>query len=409
MSSITDQIRSEADRRLQDALMEAPAVSSIVKATEQKETHTGLRRSLLASALRLSPAIAPQSNQVLQHCREVLEVETEVELFVYASPTYNAACTATEEGRVFVLLASSLLENFDEGELKYVIGHELGHHIYDHHAVPLHVLLKSGGNLPAQLVLKAFSWQRHAELSADRAGMLCCGGLDAPARALFKLSSGLHRAPSEAQIQAFIEQAHELYREDERSSEQQVAHTDWMSSHPFSPVRLRAAQVFAKSDILTPGGMTMQEVEQEVEGLMGLMEASYLEEKSDEAEHMRRLLFAAGALVADAHEGISRKERDALAGLLGEAAVPRRLSAERLRAVVPERVEAVCTHVRRSRRAQLIRDLIVIAQADEALQPAETQVILDMARRIDVPASFVWRNLRPQDALDWNRWSPPAG
>lgn len=144
----------------------------------------------------------------------------------------------------------------------------------------------------------------------------------------------------------------------------------------------------------------MPEVKQEVEGLMGLMEASYLEKKSEEAEHMRRLLFAAGALVADAHEGISRKERDALASLLGEAAVPRRLSAERLRTVLPKRIEAVRHHVRRSRRAQLIRDLIVIAKADDVLQHAEKQVILDMARQIDVPPSFVWRNLQQQDALD---------
>ena len=398
--SITEQIRSEADRRLQQALLEAPVVAQAVQAQEQQEAPTGLRRSLLASALRLSPAIAPQSNNILSQCQEVLGVETEVELFVYPSPSYNAACTATEEGRVFVLLASSLLESFSEEELRFVIGHELGHHLYDHHAVPLHVLLKSGSRLPPQLVLQAFSWQRHAELSADRAGMLCCGGLDGAARALFKLSSGLHRAPDDAQIHAFIEQSHELYRENERSSDQQASHSDWMSSHPFSPVRLRAGQVFAQSAVLVEGGISMQEVEREVEALMSLMEASYLEEKTDEAEYMRRFLFAGGALVADAHNGISRTERDALASLLGEASVPRTLSAERLRAVLPERSADVCTHVRSSRRAQLIRDLIVIARADDDLHPREIETILHLARQIEVPASFVWRNIKPADTLD---------
>ena len=82
MSSITDQIRSEADRRLQQALLEAPIVAQVVQAQEQQEGPTGLRRSLLASALRLSPAIAPQSNQILHHCQSTLGVETEVELFV---------------------------------------------------------------------------------------------------------------------------------------------------------------------------------------------------------------------------------------------------------------------------------------------------------------------------------------
>ena len=39
--------------------------------------------------------------------------------------------------------------------------------------------------------MKLYAWNRNAEISADRAGLLCCQDFEAVGRTFFKLSSGV--------------------------------------------------------------------------------------------------------------------------------------------------------------------------------------------------------------------------
>ena len=87
--------------------------------------------------------------------------------------------------------SSSLLEAFDENELMFVVGHEFGHHVYQHHDIPIGYILNGKHRPSASLALQLFTWARYAEISADRAGAYCANDLNAVARALFKLASGL--------------------------------------------------------------------------------------------------------------------------------------------------------------------------------------------------------------------------
>tara|TARA_B100000809_G_scaffold39805_2_gene34794 strand:- start:1369 stop:1893 length:525 start_codon:yes stop_codon:yes gene_type:complete len=169
---VPDTIRSEVDRHLSVQLLQDQHIQRIQAAMEEHQS-SQTRRSLLARALRLSPSISPKECEIVDHCCSVLDVETEVELYVYSGSEMNAGCTQPEDGRVFILVSSSLLESFEHDELCFVVGHELGHHIYSHHSIPLSFLLAHHQNLPPQLVLLAHRWQRHAEVSADRAGIAC--------------------------------------------------------------------------------------------------------------------------------------------------------------------------------------------------------------------------------------------
>ena len=376
------ELRSDVDRTLATQLLLDPSVRHVREELE-RAGKLGTRRSLLARALRLSRSIAPDVHRMMDGCIETLGVEAEVELYVHASATFNAGCTPVEDGRVFILVTSALLEGFESAELTYVLGHELGHHIYGHHAIPLGLILQQAQHLSPALVLTAHTWQRHAELSADRAGMLCCGGLNGAARGLFKLSSGLSEAPSDEAIAAFVEQAHALYDED---VSQRVSHSDWLSTHPFSPVRLRAGQVFQR---FLNGAIDQASLERESAELLALMEASYLEEDSEGAEAMRRLLFAAGAVVAAADGEVSRLEMDSLAGLLGPGRVPRSLNPELLAGLLDERVACVNDLVPGPRRVQLVRDLTLIARADGHLANPEVSVIRDLARALKVDPEVV--------------------
>ena len=381
------EVRNPVDTRMAAELAQDPQVQAMQEAMEGQGGNT--RRSLLAQALRLTPQVAPELHKVIAQCVERLEVETDLEVYVYAAPQFNAGCTSPENGRVFVLLTASLLEAFDTPELAFVLGHELGHHVYEHHEIPLQALAQQRGVAP-RTILQGHAWLRQAELSADRAGLLCCAdgkdtGLDSAVRSFFKLSSGMSRAPGPKQVAAYMEQSADLYREDSQK-ERKGFQMDWLSTHPFSPVRIRALKAFSESEAMG-GTEGMLETEAKVQSAMGLMEPSYLEEDSPGAEAMRRLLFAAGAVVAGADGEVTEDEIAALASLLGEGRVPRTLNPERLAEVLPERIQMVIDLVSVPKRVQLIRDLTLIAKADGGVDNRERFAIRELAQKLGVQPS----------------------
>ena len=391
--------RCHSDRMLAEALAEESAIKPLIRAHAERDQTMGTRRSLLAQALRLTPAIAPDLHKTLDACKELLSVESDVELYVYASAQFNAACTAPEGTRVFVLLSSALAESFSHDELAFVIGHELGHHVFDHHALPVKLLTNPEHKLGASLILRLMSWQRYAEISADRAGLMCAGALDPAARGLFKLSSGLRASPGEAQVRAYLEQAQELYAEAERVDGPGV-HRDWLSTHPFSPVRLSAGEAFADSAVMRDGGPSLEQVERAVHGFMSLMEPSYLEETSDEAEIMRRVLFAAGVILAASDGNIADSEVDSLTEMLGHGRMPANLNVEALTEDLDRRLDRCHEQVRPSRRAQLLRDLALVARADTAVHDSERAFLVSLAHRLEVDEQVVLQALVASVELD---------
>src|SRR5262245_59610764 len=271
-----------------------------------------LRRALLGNALRLTASLAPEVTRVIDHCRGTLAVPTPVEAYVYPSPQFNAGCTAPDAERVYVLLSSSLVDAIAADELTFVLGHELGHHRFAHHAIPAGELLSEGGGRldDPRLALGLFAWQRCAEISADRAGLACSSDLETAGRAMFKLTSGLAGSRVALDLGEFLQQAADLARA-EVAPDGDELRRDWFTTHPFSPLRVRALQLASEAP---PFGKraTADVVDREIGELLALMEPRYTIENTTSAEAMRRLLFAGGIAIAAATGEITPAERAAL-------------------------------------------------------------------------------------------------
>jgi hypothetical protein len=98
--------------------------------------------------------MAPEIAKMADECVEKLAVELPLELYVYSSPQFNAACFKPEDERLYVMFSSSLLEGFTSQELKFVMGHELGHHVFDHHDIPVGYLLRGKQRPDPELALE---------------------------------------------------------------------------------------------------------------------------------------------------------------------------------------------------------------------------------------------------------------
>lgn len=395
-----DAIRCRNDLELFDALKKHPDVKRVndMIARHEAEGPSGIRRRLLATSVRLSNTMAKDINTMADECIEKLGVELPLELYVYSSPQFNAACFKPEEDRLFVMFSSSLLEAFDSDELRFVMGHELGHHVYRHHDIPIGYLLR-GQHPDPKLALELFAWSRYAEISADRAGAYCAQNIDAVARSLFKLASGLSSKVIKFSLEDFVAQVDEMQIEDAEPG-QGAPQEDWFSTHPFSPLRVKALELFERAEMSGNGSMPDSELEVGVQSLMSLMEPSYLEGKTDVGETMRRLLFAGAIAVADASHAISKKEIEVFEQFFGKHAFSEKLNIEKIKQQLPGRISETKQNASQTQCMQVLRDLCLIALADDKVSAPERVVLDEIAVGLGISTSFVSQTLESSQDLD---------
>lgn len=375
-------------------------------ARHEAEGPVGVRRNLLATSVRLTPSMSPEIAKMADECVEMLGVQLPLELYVYSSPQFNAACFKPEDDRLYVMFSSSLLEGFNARELRFVMGHELGHHVYDHHAIPIGYLLRGRNRPDPKLALELFAWSRYAEISADRAGAHCAQDMDAVARALFKLSSGLTSKIVEFSLDDFVSQVEDLKVGDQQPG-QGAPQSDWFSTHPFSPLRVKALKLFESSELYVgeneknaKSAVKKEDMEVGVQALLSLMEPSYLEAKTDTAEVMRRLLFAGLIKVADAHEGISEAELETFGQFFGKYTFTDKLDLEKIKSRVKERALKVKSEASQTQAMQVMHDLCIMAKAHDGVEPEEMVVLEEIAGYLDVPAAFIVQTLGEEVELD---------
>jgi hypothetical protein len=144
------------------------------------------------------------------------------------------------------MVSSGLVHHLDDDELRFVIGHELGH-VVSGHAVYRTLLMRllglggllyavPGGAIGIRMVtVGLLEWSRKAELSADRAGLLATQDPTAALRTHMKIASG--GTLEELDVTSFLQQGSE-YDEggDVRESLIKLSLLQ-QQSHPFAVVR----------------------------------------------------------------------------------------------------------------------------------------------------------------------------
>ncbi|MEL7536199.1 MAG: M48 family metallopeptidase [Pseudomonadota bacterium] len=397
-----EEIRCSNDLKLFDQLKAHPDVQRVnEQLNKMAEDNAALkiRRRLLATSVRLSDRMAPNVHQLAEHCIKKLEIKIPVELYVFASPQYNAACFKPEDGRLFVMFSSSLLENFTDDEIGFVMGHELGHHLYRHHDIPIGYILRGRSKPNARLALELFAWSRYAEISADRAGAHCTEELASVAKALFKLASGLSDRTIQFSLDDFLNQVDEMQLVDGEPG-QGAPKEDWFSTHPFSPLRVKALQHFYRSELAVAGGTRKEDLEVSVQALMSLMEPSYLEGRTKVAEQMRRALFAGALAVANADGVISDAEIKVFEQFFGAGSFSDKIDVEKTIAELDARLDQVREQASSSQRTQLLRDLCLIAAAEEQRGEVERHVLDGIADKLELSRRMICQTLDKDIELD---------
>lgn len=242
------------------------AVQSVVRMSKQV-----MRNQLLGNAVKVSDRQFPRIHGLAQRCADTLQIPVP-QLYIVNSPTLNAATYGTND-ESFILVHSALVDHYSDEELLTVLGHECGH-IHNSHVVyltTLYYLTHMAGVFvrwivePAVLALRA--WSRRAEITCDRAGMLCAGNDVVAQRSLTKLALGSRKLYEEFDLDVFLEQYDEGKGGIGRFMEV-------FATHPWLPKRVLAMRVFAESELYRgatgrgEGGLSMEAVDDQVRALL---------------------------------------------------------------------------------------------------------------------------------------------
>lgn len=178
--------------------------------------------------LEVSQQLTPHIFETLQGVCQRLAIEPSmIRAFVHPSADFQATCSIADNISL-VELTSSIVESLERQEQAFVIGHELGHFLLDHHYLPL----APKGSLDRYSILRA------REVSADRLGLIACGSTEAAIRAILKTFSGLSDRHLRFDAAAFIRDAFDEEKRD-------FAQAGLADTHPSFALRARCLVHFA--------------------------------------------------------------------------------------------------------------------------------------------------------------------
>ena len=164
-------------------------VAAVLTAYASSRAH---HQALMQRALPVTDQTQPQLASLTRQCASRLRPGP-VEVYLTRSAELNAYTFGLDSPKV-VVLYSSLLQVMDASEMRFIIGHELGHVALGHTRLNSLVGgmagIPTGSSASAVLTMAFLWWNRTCELSADRAGLLACGDLEKAVTALVKLVAG---------------------------------------------------------------------------------------------------------------------------------------------------------------------------------------------------------------------------
>jgi Zn-dependent protease with chaperone function len=238
-----------------DALRAVPGLDTVVKKLMEYGFERLYYLDNVAGNLRVGPRQLPRIYRSLQWGCKILGVD-EPELYVTLDPVPNAFTYG--HTRPFIVMTSGLLDMLDDEERFVVIAHELGHIKASHVLYTVlaqniaaimtlvgQATLGIGTLLGHGLVIALNDWYRKAELTADRAALLCVQDIEPCLRTFMKLAGGARRLYEEMDYSEFLRQIRE-YEEADRSNLNKVYKvllTLWRT-HPFPILRAKALDIW---------------------------------------------------------------------------------------------------------------------------------------------------------------------
>lgn len=289
----------ELERNLGKQIYEAlqgEVVEEVIRKIKISSNDSYWRSAMEGHSLKVEEELLPDVHKLCQEVKAKLHFDEPVDFYITGDSSVNAFSLAAEdEGEPHIVnINSALFDLMSEDELKFVIGHELGHLINKDSALGrlIRFVFPPETNVPIALQYKIRLHDQLAELVADRYGYIAVEKLEACVTAFFKMASGLDLEKMNVSIDALLadnSRRLEYFLNDKGMSR---------ASHPVNPIRVQALNLYAtcKSE------KTLQKGMDELISILLKVGDGELD------EHMAKFIASAGILVGNIDEQITEEE-----------------------------------------------------------------------------------------------------
>ena len=289
-------LERELGKQIYQAL-QGPVVETILKSAKDGSGDDYWRSRMEGHCMKVDKEILPDFYALCQDVKKRLNFKDAVDFYVTGDSTLNAFSVAAEDEDHphIVNINSAMFDLMSEEELRFVIGHELGHIMNKDSALKrliYFVFPPDTTNPPITLQYKIRLHDQLAELVADRYGFLANGNLNACVTAFYKMSSGLDLAKMSVSIDALL--ADNRKRLDYFMKGKGLSRYD----HPVNPIRVQAINLFATAK-------SKKELE---EGMDELINILLKVGNGPLDEDLSVFIASAGLIVANADDRVTEKE-----------------------------------------------------------------------------------------------------
>jgi hypothetical protein len=250
MPQVTD-LRFGYEVKLFTDLRQLPQLNDVINGVDGRHELHLRRRQLLGSGLKITADLLPELYKLYQDCLKMVGGNIVGDLYCQQHSEYNAYVHMVGN-RFDIVISSAVLKDFRLSEIAFVIGHELGHVIFEHNRIPVGRILNNPNGIPFEFAQQLLQWSRAAEISADRLGLLCSGTLGSAACTFFKLSSGLLINNEDVIINSLRTQ----YAELQKLANVKRLSNEWATTHPMIPIRFHSLEMIALDILSLRKGVT---------------------------------------------------------------------------------------------------------------------------------------------------------
>ena len=381
-----DQIRVGREKEFSDglrALFNADLIEGIIREGKVENEPNWLLAVMHGHGLKITAALAPRVHEICEQVKQALAFADGVEFFVHGDSSLNCAAVPRLEDDQphLVIINSGLIERFTDAELRFVLGHELGHLISRNSELQriIRFVFPDDDEIPLAIRDKIESWDKLSEMSADRFGYLAEPNLDVCLAVFFKLSSGLDTAAIRFDPGAYLAEMERVL------GAFRTEMADVGVSHPINPIRVKALQLFAASRLYArlAKGKDAKADTSLSSGMEDLVQVVLAKGHSPLAAARRRFLAAAGLLVAGVDDQIGPDELDAILEPLANFT---HFPAEYFRHVLEDRdVLRVChesasmiREVSPGERFAMFQFMVGVALADRRIERHEVELLFEV-------------------------------
>lgn len=367
------ELEKQIGKQIYNAL-QGSVVEEVLRKTKVSGTDAYWRSNMEGHSLKVEKDLLCDFYNLCHEVKKKLKFEDKVDFYITGDSSVNAFSVAAEtEGEPHIVNINSALFNLmTTDEMRFVIGHELGHLINKDTKLKRLILFvfPPESNVPVMLQHKIRLHDQLAELVADRYGYLATENLDACVTAFFKLASGLDLAKMNVSIDALI--ADNNRRLDYFLNDKGISR----AAHPVNPIRIQALNLFAKAnskEVLDSGMDELTSILLKVGG-------------NELDEHMATFIASAGLIVANADGDVNKDEiEQIIQSLAGIKIFPRKfletIADGDVASIFNESVSKIL-EINPGMRDSLLKYMIRIVLSDKNITDEEIELIYTFGSNI---------------------------